>query len=88
MIQNSIYPNDELETKDTSVHLCSYLDIWLKLDANSKLTTELHDTMNFLNCSIVNNQFHLYVDLVYPNDELEIKDNTECSIFPLYVDML
>jgi hypothetical protein len=33
-----------------------------------------------------NNQFHSYVDLIYPN-ELEIKDTTECSTSASYLDM-
>jgi hypothetical protein len=66
----------------------SYLDILLKLHANNKLKTQLYDKMDYLNCSIVNNQFHLYVDSVYPIDEVEIKYTTGCSIFPLYLDML
>jgi hypothetical protein len=37
--------------------------------------------------SINNNQFHLYVDLIYPN-ELEIKDTTECSTSASYLDVL
>jgi hypothetical protein len=37
--------------------------------------------------SIINSQFHLYVDLIYPN-ELDIKDATECSTFAPYLDVL
>jgi hypothetical protein len=37
--------------------------------------------------SINNNQFHTYVDSIYPN-ELEIKDNTECSTSASYLDIL
>jgi hypothetical protein len=33
------------------------------------------------------NQFHTYVDSIYPN-ELEIKDTTECSTSALYLDIL
>ena len=33
--------------------------------------------------SINNDQFHLYVDSIYP-DELEIKDTTECSTSDSY----
>jgi hypothetical protein len=28
------------------------------------------------------------MDLVYPNNELEMKDTTECSTFPSYLDIL
>jgi hypothetical protein len=37
--------------------------------------------------SINNNQFHLYVDSIYPN-KLEIKDTTDCSISASYLDIL
>jgi hypothetical protein len=36
---------------------------------------------------IYNNHFHLYADLIYPN-ELEMKDTTECSTSYLYLDVL
>jgi hypothetical protein len=35
--------------------------------------------------SINNNQFHTYVDSIYPN-ELEIKDTTECSTSASHLD--
>ena len=37
--------------------------------------------------SINNNQFHSYVDSIYPN-KLEIKDTTECSTSASYLDVL
>jgi hypothetical protein len=37
--------------------------------------------------SINNNQFHSYIDSIYPN-ELEIKDTTECSTSTSYLDVL
>jgi hypothetical protein len=37
--------------------------------------------------SINNDQFHSYVDSIYPN-ELKIKDTTECSTPALYSDVL
>jgi hypothetical protein len=37
--------------------------------------------------SININQFHLYVDSIYPN-ELEIKDTTDCSTSASYLDIL
>ena len=37
--------------------------------------------------SINNNQFHSYVDSIYPN-KLEIKDTTECSTSASYLDAL
>jgi hypothetical protein len=36
---------------------------------------------------INNNQFHSYVDSIYPN-ELEIKDTTECSTSASYLDVI
>jgi hypothetical protein len=36
--------------------------------------------------SINNNQFHSYVDSIYPH-EVEIKDTTECSTPALYLDV-
>jgi hypothetical protein len=37
--------------------------------------------------SINNNQFHTYVDSIYPN-ELEIKDTTECSTSAFHLEIL
>jgi hypothetical protein len=52
---DSIYPN-ELEIKDTTEcsTSASYLDILLKLDANSKITTQLYDKRDDFNFSIIN----------------------------------
>ena len=52
---DSIYPN-ELEIKDTTEcsTSASYLDVLLKLDTNSKLTTQLYDKWDDFNFSIVN----------------------------------
>jgi hypothetical protein len=41
------------------------------------------DDVLFIN----NNQFHPYVDLIYPND-LEVKDTTECTTSASYLDAL
>jgi hypothetical protein len=52
---DSIYPND-LEIKNTTECSASawYLNILLKLDTNSKLTTQLNDKQDDFNFSIVN----------------------------------
>jgi hypothetical protein len=52
---DSIYSN-ELEIKDTtdSSTSASYLDVLLKLDTNSKITTQLYDKQDDFNFSIVN----------------------------------
>jgi hypothetical protein len=52
---NSIYPN-ELEIKDTTEcsTSASCLDVLLKLDTNSKITTQLYDKRDYFNFFIVN----------------------------------
>jgi hypothetical protein len=52
---DSIYPN-ELEIKDITQcsTSASYIDVLLKLDTNSKITTQLYDKRDDFNFSIVN----------------------------------
>ena len=53
------------------------------------LVVTLTSTFRYINdvLSINNNQFHSYVNSIYPN-ELEIKDNTKCPTSASYSDVL
>jgi hypothetical protein len=68
---DSIYPN-EIEIKDTTESSRSvlYLDVLLKLDTNSKITTQPYDKEDDFNFSIVNFltyvvEFHLHLHMLY-----------------------
>ena len=53
------------------------------------LSLPLHSTFRYIDdvLSINDNDFHSYVDSIYPN-ELEIKDTTESSMSASYLDIL
>jgi hypothetical protein len=58
-------------------------------DNNKKLAVSFNHTFRYIDnvLSIINHNFHSYVDLIYP-DELEIKDTTESEKSASYLDIL
>jgi hypothetical protein len=56
---------------------------------NKSLAVAFNSTFRYIDdvLFINNNNFHSYVDSIYPN-ELEIKDTTECSTSASYLDVL
>jgi hypothetical protein len=58
-------------------------------EKKKSLAVAFNSTFRYIDdvLSINNNQFHTYVDSIYPNG-LEIKDTTECSTSASYLDIL
>ena len=58
-------------------------------EKKKSLAVAFNSTFRYIDdiLSINNNQFHSYVDSIYPN-ELEIKDTTDCSTTASHLDVL
>jgi hypothetical protein len=59
------------------------------IEKNKPFAVAFNSTFRYIDdvLSIINSQFHSYVDSIYPS-ELEIKDTTESSTTALYLDVL
>ena len=68
---------------------CAPLLADLLFKKKMSLAVNYNSTFQYIDdvLSINNDQFHLHVDSIYP-DELEIKDTTECSTSASYLDVL